>query len=147
MKKFKDSFNRALSYLRQWYRERMVRRVFLIAIAAALFCLILAQFGGAFGNAMGYGAMLCCIVALGASVGDTWMSSKDFKQGIKDMQQQYFVRMVETYGEQMGAAAPPCFSPQDLKQIKKKKMQYRGSILIKLLFIGFLIFFFISSLV
>jgi len=144
MKRLKDSFNRVFNILRQWYRERMVRRVFLIAIAAALFCLILVPIFKA--SFIGYAAMLCCIVALGASIGDTWMSSKEFKHGIKDMQQQYFTRMVETYGEYMGASAPPCFSPQDLKQIKKKKIQYRGSILIKLVFIGFLIYYFISSI-
>ena len=138
MEEKKPNFFRVILFkLQSWYRARRVRKVFLIGLGVAVLFLLVAQVEKS--GVASYGAIAAGIICIGASIGDTWISSKEFKRFVKEVQQKYFVRLVEKYGDGAVHQAPPCFSAEDKKVIRRKKASFRGTIFLKVVFMFFLI--------
>jgi len=130
--KLKDLSSQVWGRAKDWYRARMTRKVFLFAIALFIIFLIITRFDKS--GITNYIAMAMVIIALGALVADTWQSRQEFKKGIKAVEYAHKVRQIEMDGE---GDIPPCFSPEDIKTIKRKLRYYVGIIL--LLVVGIVI--------
>jgi len=126
---------------RAWYQERTVRRVFLIAGGAGIFMLAVSPIDQT--GYLLYGALLVMGIALGASISDTWQDYHKFKVQLRNVELTHKIRESEIFGGNITR----CFEKADIKEIKKKKMQFRMLIGFKVLMIVILVAFLLNDIV
>jgi len=131
---------RAIIRFQEWYRERAIRRVVVIAFLVALVGMILSRFDAIEEFAF-YIAILAVVIALVASTIDTKRTLKEFNQGIKEVERNHHIREVETYGE----LTEPCFDEKDAKEIKRKRRALKGFMFMKIFFVIILVVLFIRN--
>ena len=136
MKNFKKPFVAAFDKLRAWYRERPVRRVFLVALLVFAVCMVFASVDSS--GTITMVGIVSAIICIGASIGDTVISYRIFQTLFKQAQRNYFLQMAAIGGDSL-AQQQQCFTPDELKRIKRKRMNYRTTIILKVFFIGILI--------
>jgi len=134
MEKIKQYFKKIHSAFEKWYKERVTRRVFFVSIiiAIGLFCissLFRIDFLFSF-------AIVVLMVAIASSISDTIISKRIFEATIKKIIFEHMIREIELYGQQI---TPSPFNEFDFKEIKRKKLSFMGTIVLKSIFIIILI--------
>jgi len=120
--------------VQRWYRARLVRRVFLITLILTVLLLLISRV-----ETSGFSeisAIVCAIICIAASIMDTWTSLQIFKRTVKEVEQNHVIRHISIYGDER---VPQCYTPEELKAIKSKKLSYTGTILLKAVFILLLV--------
>jgi len=110
-----------------------VRRVFVIfgLIAIVLYIATLIDPTGF----LQYPAVFCAIIALGASIADTWTTAKEFEQQVKKVETSHKIREIEIYGN----VVTNCFEPKDRKDIRRRRWASFGYVLLKIILIVILV--------
>ena len=121
--------------VKEWYKERKTRPVLVVCISVALLLLIISRFDPS--GYVFYVFVAFAVMAIGASIADTMISYREFRKTISNLEKTYKVRQAETFGSVEKGAT--CFSPEDKKEIRRRKLGYIGSIIFKILFIVILI--------
>jgi hypothetical protein len=130
----KETFQKQKAKFLAWYRERVTRRVFVIACLLAVVCLIVSAIPGL--NIIYLAGVCCVIVAVGASFGDTITSRKEFIAMTKRLEHEHRIRQSEAYGY---VREPSCFSDKDKANIKRKLTGFKISFVFKTIFLIILI--------
>ena len=111
-----------------WYNARFTRKVFIIAVAGGLLCLLIGQFEPS--GTFRYIAFALLITAIGASAGETLEDQREFKRSIEEIRFKNNIFKPKVFD---------CFTPQERRFIKRKKQAYLGTFLFKAVLIIILI--------
>ena len=140
----KTFFHDAWSRFVRWYKKSFWRKVFLFALILAIICFIVARFDptsiAAF-IALALGTL--CIIA---SIIDSWKGYRAFNAAISQLEYIHAVRTAENLEQNPEFVPTECFVDEDMKKIKKKKQDFKISILLRLALIIILVVIFIAVL-
>ena len=75
------------------------------------------------------------LAAVSLSISDTKTTLKKFNLDLKTVVERHKAREMEYYGQ----VTESCFTPEDIKEIHKRRRQYKGVIFLKCLFIVILL--------
>ena len=132
MKNANNPVKNLFGHVLAWFRARMVRKVFGVAVIVAVIFLAVGPLDPS--GVCSILAITAAIVALAASTADTNITRKQFTLMVKQMRQKHFARMVEGTAIQEFA-----FTEADEAFIKRKNRNFKSTIAIKLFFIIFLV--------
>ena len=122
LKNISDAFNK-------WYKSRLVHRIFFIATLLGAVLLVVSNFDN---TGIIFIVGICVIVvAIISSVIDTIMNWTEFSRTIKRLENNNKAREAQYYGQPVSAS---CFSPEDKRQIRKKRMTYLTVVAVKVIF-------------
>ncbi|MDR0461833.1 MAG: hypothetical protein LBG88_00660 [Christensenellaceae bacterium] len=126
--------NKLFLQFKCWYDGRLVRRVAFWGGLVALFLMSISGIDKS--GTLLYFAIGTGVIAVGASTQDTLQDMIDFRRKIKKLEFEHKIRETEIYGR---IRTPSCFTPEDKKEIIRKKTTYGIIIAFKLLLIVILI--------
>ena len=124
---------------KSWYKARPTRPV-TVWLGLSAFVLAVASSLDPTGYVF-YGAMALLGGAVGASIVDTWQSMQIFNATITEAEQKHAARQIELFGSVL---EPSCFTEQDRRDIRQKKIQFRLWLAFKAILIIILIAFLVG---
>lgn len=134
MGKAKEFMGNIPNTFNAWFKERFVRRVFVIMLLLSIGLFAFSQFDVI--SYLNKVAMVTLIIAVFASLIDTWISRSLFKAMVLRVEQEHKIREVETHGS---VQTPTPFESEDVHEIRARMSGYLGIMILKIVIIAGLI--------
>ncbi|MCL2229438.1 MAG: hypothetical protein FWC00_06495 [Firmicutes bacterium] len=125
-KRIKENFNR-------WVKGHPSRKPMVWIIGIAVFVMFFSSLDPS--GFVGIAGMVLLIAALSLSISDTTSTFKKFNLDLKTVVERHRQRQMEYYGQ----VTESCFTPEDIKDIRRRRTQYKVWIAFKILIIIILI--------
>jgi hypothetical protein len=130
-------FYRLYARIRDYFTKSLVRKVFFFALCSLAGSALLSLVTGV--SELMFVAVFSAMICFGSSAVDSFTARKEFLETVYQTEYEYFLRKVEEVGEEEALEADGPIGENEMRFVKRKKREFGYSIIIKVVFIIFLV--------